>query len=230
MLTAESLKDTRLFVFDIDGTLINTGGAGGQAMRAAFAALWRDAVGFAGVEFSGRTDRALFKEALIASGLHGAAFTDDLRRFKRAYVRRLPGTLRSNKGSVLPGVETFLGRLADDGRATIALGTGNFRVGAGMKLRYYGIDQYFGGLGGFGDNSEDRALLIAEAIRAGKRKAGSRATVFVIGDTIHDMTAAKANNALAVGVTTGAASEAMLSGAGADIVLPTLEKAEKHLL
>jgi phosphoglycolate phosphatase len=224
------VKEKRLYLFDIDGTLINTGGAGGQAMRAAFAALWRDAIGFAGIEFSGRTDRALIKEALIASSLHGDNFEAELRRFKRAYFRRLNGTLRANDGVVLPGVVSFLECLRREKKATVALGTGNFRTGAGMKLTYYGINHYFGGLGGFGDHCEDRALMIGEAIRAAKRKTGAHTTTFVIGDTVHDITAAKANNVIAVGVTTGSASEAILSGAGADIVLASLEAAEKHLL
>jgi phosphoglycolate phosphatase-like HAD superfamily hydrolase len=99
-----------------------------------------------------------------------------------------------------------------------------------MKLTYYGLDHYFGGVGGFGDKVEDRALMIGEAIRMARRRAGKHATVFVIGDTIHDMTAAKANNVVAVGVTTGPASEEVLSKAGADIVLRTLESAADHLL
>ena len=224
------MKEKRLYLFDVDGTLINTGGAGGQAMRAAFSALWRDAIGFSGVEFSGRTDRALIKEALGASGLLTEGFEADLLRFKRAYVRRLPGTLRSNQGSVLAGVQGFLERLAGEDRATVALGTGNFRRGARMKLAYYGIEHHFRGLGGFGDHSEDRALMIGEAIRAARRRAGRHGSVFVIGDTIHDITAAKANHAIAVGVLTGSGSEDILSRAGADIVLETLESAADHLL
>ena len=227
---ADGLNEKRLYLFDIDGTLINTGGAGGQAMRASFAALWGRADGFAGIEFSGRTDRALIKEALVANGLDNGGFEADLRRFKRSYFRRLTRTLPANNGGVLPGVTSFLDRLKAEPNATVALGTGNFRLGAGMKLAHYGLKDYFAGLGGFGDNVEDRALMIADGIRSAQRRAGKHATVFVIGDTIHDMTAAKANHAIAVGVTTGPASEAVLSKAGADIVLSTLESAADRLL
>jgi phosphoglycolate phosphatase-like HAD superfamily hydrolase len=198
-------------------------------MKAAFAALWRRADGFDGIEFSGRTDRALLREALTVRGLDDGAFEADLRRFKRAYYRRLALTLPAHDGRVLPGVVPLLQRLSTDADAVIGLGTGNFRRSAGMKLRHYGIDGYFR-LGGFGDRAEDRALLIGEAIRAGRRTAGRQARVYVIGDTIHDITAAKANDVIAVGVATGPASEELLSKAGADIVLATLESAEKSLL
>jgi phosphoglycolate phosphatase-like HAD superfamily hydrolase len=197
-------------------------------MRLAFGAIWRRPDGFDNIEFSGRTDRALLKEAMVACGLHNGAFEDDLRRFKRAYFRRLTSTLPSNKGEVLPGVVPFLQELTDDSDAVVNLGTGNFRNSAGMKLRHYGLDHFFTG-GGFGDHVEDRALMIGAAIRAGRRIAGSRATVYVIGDTVHDITAARANNAVAVGVTTGPASEDVLSKAGADIVLATLQGAGKKL-
>jgi phosphoglycolate phosphatase-like HAD superfamily hydrolase len=211
----------RLYVFDIDGTLIATGGAGSGAMRAAFAALWRVEDGFRGVEFSGRTDRAILRDALAATGFLNGAFSTDLHRFKRAYLRRLPGTLASMHGTVLPGVVPLLDRLRRDESATIVLGTGNFRRGAMLKLGHYGLGHYFA-TGGFGDHMEDRATLIAQAIHAGRRRAGSSAEVLVIGDTIHDIAAAKANAAIAVGVATGPASEATLIAAGADIVLPTL--------
>ena len=228
----------RLYLFDIDGTLIATGGAGGAAMRAAFEAVWGLADGFRGVEFTGRTDRAILRDALIAAGLangapstgSGQAFADDLRRFKRAYFRRLPHSLRAaTQGRVLPGVEALLGRLAADDSATVALGTGNFRTSAGIKLRHYGLDSYFS-VGGFGDGTEDRAALIAQAIRNAGRAFGRHETVFVIGDTPHDVAAARAHDAVAVAVATGTASADALAEAGADIVLPTLESATAAIL
>jgi phosphoglycolate phosphatase-like HAD superfamily hydrolase len=218
------LTDRRLYLFDIDATLIATGGAGSAAMRAAFTALWGIEDGFIGIEFSGRTDRAILRDALAATSLGSGVFTADLQRFKRAYFRRLEGMLRVRDGRVLPGVVDFLDRLDADDSATIGLGTGNFRVSAGIKLRYYGIDGYFR-FGGFGDRSEQRADLIAQGIRAADRAAGRHGTVFVIGDTPHDINAAKANNAIAVGVATGTVSEEDLALAGADYVYPTLEAA-----
>ncbi len=219
----------RLFLFDIDGTLIQTGGAGSKAMQIAFAALWRREDGFARIEFSGRTDRAILRDALFAQACSDNLFDDDVRRFKRAYFRRLPQTLAACEGRVLPGVPRLLETLSSQPGASVGLSTGNFRTSAGLKLRHYGIDSYFR-FGGFGDRVEERPALVEIAMRAARRAFGNHATVFVIGDTVHDITSAKAHNAVAVGVTTGPSNAEELSRAGADIVLDTLEGAEKALL
>jgi len=216
----------RLYLFDIDGTLISTGGAGSGAMRAAFSALWGVADGFAAVEFSGRSDRAILRDALVAAGPGDGAFADHLRRFKRAYFRRLPGSLAAHAGTVLPGVVPFLDALSADADATLCLGTGNFRASAAMKLRHFGIDGYFGAGGGFGDRAEDRARLVAEGIAAANRRFGRHTRTFVIGDTPHDVRAARANGAVAVGVSTGTATAAELAAAGADLVLADLVGAD----
>ena len=122
----------------------------------------------------------------------------------------------------------LLEALSEDGDATLMLGTGNFRTSAGIKLRHFGIDRYFRG-GGFGDRTGHRPTLVGQGIRAANRIAGKHATVFVIGDTVHDVTAAKANNAVAVAVATGVAPRSDLEAAGADIVLDTLEEAMEHI-
>ncbi|HLF71989.1 MAG TPA: HAD family hydrolase [Dehalococcoidia bacterium] len=218
----------RLYLFDIDGTLVNTGGAGSAAMRAAFAAIWGVEDGFRNVEFTGRSDLAIFQDALDAAIENGDDFPAAMRRFKRAYFRRLPGTLAAFDGRVLPGVPSLLEALSRDSDATLALGTGNFRTGAMHKLRHYGIDRYFRH-GGFGDRTGDRPTLVAQGISAATRAHGRHTTVFVIGDTPHDVTAGKANDAIAVGVATGRHSEAELDAAGADIVLATLEDALRLL-
>ena len=214
------MRDRRLFLFDIDGTMITTGGAGGKAMRSAFMALWENHGAFANIEFSGRTDYAIFKQALTQAGLYSDDFPADLQRFRRAYYRRLPASLAANQGVVLPGVVDLLDRLSRE-NATLAVGTGNFRTGAFHKLRHYGLNHYFQA-GGFGDGTEDRAELIARGIRAANRLAGRHDSIFVIGDTVHDVTAAKVNGAIAIAVTTGSVSEEALSTAGADAVLPNL--------
>jgi phosphoglycolate phosphatase-like HAD superfamily hydrolase len=219
-----TINSRRLYLWDIDGTLITSGGAGSGAMRAAFAAIWRRDDGFDNIEFSGRTDRWLFRQAHAGCGFDETEFAPDLARFKRAYRRRLHQTLRSCHGRVLPGVVDTLDHLAQDSNATLAVGSGNFRSTAAIKLGYYNLAHYFR-TGGFGDNTDDRAELIAIARRAAERLAGRHGTVFVIGDTVHDVAAAKANGFVAVAVATGTADADTLSAAGADVVLPSLESA-----
>jgi phosphoglycolate phosphatase-like HAD superfamily hydrolase len=218
------LKDKRLYLFDIDGTLITTGGAGGAAMRSAFASIYGLDDAFRSIEFSGRSDFAIFEDALRHAGVSDEEFAEAMRKFKRVYYRHLPRSLKKHEGRVLPGVEAVLDGLVRESNATVALGTGNFRNSAGMKLKHYGIAHYFSG-GGFGDRTGHRPTLIAQGIASANRARGKHQTVFVIGDTVHDVTAAKANNAVAVAVATGTASQDELIAAGADIVLPTMETA-----
>ena len=222
------MNSKRLYLFDIDGTLLNSGGAGSAAMRAAFERVYGIEDGFAKVEFSGRSDLAIITDALEAIGVCGDDLAEAVRRFKRAYYHALPPMLIDRKGTVLPGVNQLLEDLSCDDGCTLMLGTGNFRTSAGIKLRHFGIDRYFRG-GGFGDRTGHRPTLVGQGIRAANRMAGKHGTVFVIGDTVHDVTAAKANNAVAVAVATGLASRADLEAAGADIVLDTLEEAMAHI-
>jgi phosphoglycolate phosphatase-like HAD superfamily hydrolase len=224
------LKDRRLYLWDIDGTLINSGGAGSAAMRQAFEALWKRDDGFANIEFSGRTDYAIFRGVSRAAGHADEDFAANMKRFKPAYFRRLPAMLHSKSGRILPAVESVLTELAQDDRATQALGTGNYRTGARLKLRHYGLEGYFDFRGaGFGDKTDDRPTMIGDAVRSANRIYGRHHTVFVIGDTQHDVEAAKLNGLVAIAVCTGTASAEELAHAGADIVLPDLNEALKHL-
>jgi phosphoglycolate phosphatase len=224
------LKDRRLYLWDIDGTLINSGGAGGAAMRQAFEALWKRDDGFYDIEFSGRTDYAIFSGVSRAVGHPEEAFAANMKRFKRAYFRRLPAMLHAKTGRVLPGVETALTKLTGDDRATNMLGTGNYRGGARLKLRHYSLDRFFDFRGaGFGDNTDDRPTMIGDAVRSANRLYGKHHTVFVIGDTEHDVEAAKVNGLVAIAVTTGTATERQLAAAGADVVVSSIEAAMKHL-
>jgi phosphoglycolate phosphatase-like HAD superfamily hydrolase len=217
----------RLYLFDIDGTLLSTGGSGRTAMAHAFEAVFGVKDGFKGVEFTGRSDLAIAHDAfrLAALGSNGD-LADLLRRFKHAYYRHLPGLLRESTGRLLPGVEETLRRLNADENATVSLGTGNFRASARIKLRHYGIQQHFR-LGGFGDRTTVRAEIIEQGIRAANRAAGRHGTVYVIGDTVHDIAAAKANGAVAVGVATGLPTRAELESASPDLLLDTLDDAAR---
>ncbi len=206
---------TRLLLFDVDNTLLWSGGAGGKAMGLAFRDLFGIEDGFKRVEFSGRTDRYILTTALRQHGIDGD-FDEHQVRFLERYFTHLPQALRERQGKLMPGFPALLDALAKQPHVRLGLATGNFSRAAQMKLAHYGIDGYFSG-GGFGEESEDRAVIVRRAIeRLGEGLPGAEAVV--IGDTPHDISSAKANGAVAVGVATGGHSVEQLKESGADFV------------
>jgi len=231
-----------LFLFDVDYTLLYTGGAGLRAMNLAFQELYGLADGFRGIPFAGRTDIALFRDALARQGLLDGTFPRQLARFRTLYHRHLARTLKETQGQVLPGVQELLAALRGRG-AYLGLATGNFRRGALLKLRHYGLEGYFlyspdGAAGpagaapprpllagAFGDDAEERERIVALAARRLARRARrplQECRLYVVGDTPEDIAAARASGATAVAVATGKHSLQELSQAGADLLFPTL--------
>ncbi len=207
----------RLVLFDIDNTLLWTGGAGTLAMARAFRDLYGVEDAFRNVEFSGRTDTAILKTALSLHSLLDGDLPLQVERFKASYVVHLRDTVRETTGGrVLPGISPLLDDLVQRDGVRLGLATGNFHGGAEVKLTHYGLRDYFR-TGGFGEDSEDRSLVVGKAIeRTGG--AGFSGPAVVIGDTVHDITAARANGAFALGVATGRTSADELAEAGADAV------------
>jgi len=219
----------RLYLFDIDGTLLSTRGAASHAMGLAFERVFGVKDGFRDVTFTGRSDLAILQDGLANAGLAAADVSRLARRFKAAYMRILPGVLVEKAAGVLhDGVVQLVQQLNADPDATVSLGTGNFRASSRLKLQHYGIAEHFR-FGGFGDRTTVRAEIIEQGIRAANRAVGKHGTVFVIGDTIHDIAAAKANGAVAVAVTTGLPTREELAASSPDILLDTLEGAEAYL-
>jgi phosphoglycolate phosphatase len=220
----------RLVLFDVDNTLLYSGGAGSLAMDRAFREVFGIQDGFRNVEFTGRTDTAILRDALVQHGLP-RSFQESLERFKDAYFQHLPATLREVKGRVMPGVPELLAALEAQGQVGLGLSTGNFRQGAMMKLAHYGLGRLFAD-GGFGDDAEDRALVVKTAI---ERMAGSsplpegNRSVFVVGDTPLDIDSATANGARALAVATGRHSMEELRAAGADLLFADLSDTQEVL-
>ncbi len=211
-------------LWDIDNTLLYTGGAGSRAMARAFVDLYGASDAFKRIEFSGRTDTAIFFDAARAHGLPEASWVLERDRFREAYVPHLRAALAESGGSggLMPGVRQLLDALAQIDGVRQGLGTGNFRGGGELKLHHYGIGGYFPGMpGGFGEDSESRDEVIGVAIE--RMSNGRRpARVVVIGDTPHDVTAARANGAFALAVATGRNDVAELAACGADAVMADL--------
>jgi len=215
---------TTLVLFDVDGTLLLTGGAGVRAMNRAFESLHGVADAFAGVRMAGRTDQALILDAFARFGLRvdGSwlpAFRD---RYCALLEEEIVGPAPGK--CLMPGVRDALQAL--DGRPDVALGlvTGNFAEGARIKLGHFDLAHYFG-FGAFADDAVDRNALVPIALaRAAER--GLRAVapdrVFVVGDTPADVACALAGGVRAVGVATGPFDTAALAASGAHAALADL--------
>lgn len=222
---------TTIVLWDIDNTLLFTGGAGSLGMTRAFRDLYGIDDAFGRVEFSGRTDTAIFRDAALAHGIARAPaeLASQQLRFADAYIAHLQAVLSEVQGGrLMPGVGHVLEVL--DARTDVVqgLGTGNFRRGGELKLRHFAIDGFFPGcVGGFGEDSELRGEVIRLGIERLRNGSERPARVVIIGDTPHDVAAARANGAFALGVATGRDSTQGLLACGADIALDDLSDVER---
>ncbi len=213
-----------LFLFDIDGTLVSTGGAGIAALEAGLA----EEFGIGGciekLTLSGRTDRAIATDLLRLSGL---ADSDENRsRLQEAYLRHLPSCLHRLRGRILPGVVELLERLRQRPNTMIGLLTGNIRHGARIKLGHFGLAEHFA-FGGFGDRHLDRDEVAREALAAWQEHVGYNSSpqcIWVIGDTPHDITCARAIAARSVAVATGWHPREELANYRPDVLLDDLTR------
>ena len=188
-------------LFDIDGTLIASGGAGKAALEAALAEEFGVPHIIDKLELSGRTDRAIICDLFR---LHVIDDTpENHARLRDAYLGHLPSYLHA--GRVLPGIAELLAHLAERDDVALGLLTGNVREGAKVKLGYFGLFDYFR-FGGYGDHHLDRDDVAREALAEVRRQLNGTACperIWVIGDTPLDIRCARAIGARAVAVATG---------------------------
>lgn len=225
----------KLLLFDIDGTLVDTGGAGLMALRDGFHEAFPQhrEDEFPPLELGGATDHG------VAMGLFEHFGLDDhlehRDRFFRAYTVRLEQGLAAHsvigKARVLPGVTDLLARLSARGEHRVAVLTGNLREGARIKLRHFGIDHHFSlEAGAYGDDHHDRNELGPIAHRRAAAFFGEEFApedIVVIGDTLRDIACARAFGARVLAVATGAASrEALEKGRPDGLVEDLTEIAE----
>ena len=211
-----------LCLFDIDGTLLASGGAGKTAMEMALAEEFGVAVQDHKVPFSGRTDRAITRDLFRVHGIPETP--ENSRRYLDCYLQLLPNCLHSHQGRVLPGIVELLTLLAQRPHVHMGLLTGNVRAGARIKLDHYGLFDFFA-FGGFGDEHFDRDDVAREALAAARSHAGADVNLerfWVIGDTPLDIQCARAIGARVAAVATGWHSLQELAAARPDVVLTDL--------
>ncbi len=219
-----SARRPTVLLFDIDGTLIDSGGAGRRAMVHAFATTHGRPDATTGFSFAGMTDQGILRRALSAIGVEVTA--EAMAEVLSAYLEKLAIELESSEHyRVLPGVASLVAWLGELDGIALGLGTGNVKDGAFAKLRRGDIHHHFG-FGGFGCDAEDRTeLLRAGAVRGAARLGApvEACRVVVIGDTPKDVAAAMGIGAACVGVGTGGSAPADLVALGATWGVDTLE-------
>jgi phosphoglycolate phosphatase len=229
----------KLILFDIDGTLIVSGGAGARAMTRAFEDTWGLSDALRHVDVAGRTDNIIMEDALRATG--HVAEGETLERFKRVYCSYLRDELRSGRSSsdgaspnnstgngrpkcVLPGILPLLDALSMRPDVSLALLTGNFPESAEIKLRHFDLWRYFE-WGVFGNEATDRHDLLPIAIRRHLDRGAPSidpADVIIVGDTPHDISCAQRGGAKAIAVATGNFTLEALSGCRPDVLVTDL--------
>jgi phosphoglycolate phosphatase-like HAD superfamily hydrolase len=231
----------RVFLFDIDGTLIATDKAGQHAMEGSFAAPAnvstagptaqpRPPRGKSPVPYAGRTDRSIVADHLRRAGLEDSH--ENFLRFAERFLSRLPAALASRRGRVLPGVIDTLERLAGLPDACVGLLTGNLRRAARIKLTHFGLDRYFyvqgEPLGAFGDDHHDRDDVAREALADVRRRVRADIDpeqIWIVGDTPRDVRCGRAIGARVLAVATGGYSLAELRAARPDVMVTDLADA-----
>ncbi|HVJ21489.1 MAG TPA: HAD family hydrolase [Polyangiaceae bacterium] len=203
-------------LFDIDGTLITTGGVGRKAIEVAFERRYsrRDACTF---PFDGMTDKLIARLGLEAIGVEPTSAEIDALLVEYVEVLKLEVAAADSKTyRVHAGMEEAILAGREQGHA-VGLGTGNLRAGARVKLERVDVYKYFP-FGGFGCDAEERALVIRRGAERGAEQLGvplEECRVVVIGDTPKDVAAAQAIGAESIGVATGSYSVEALLGCGA---------------
>jgi len=222
---------TKVILFDIDGTLVLTGGAGVRGMARAFEQLFSVPDAFKTIDVPGRTDSWILAAALA---LHGVACdAAGAARFREVYLGHLREELQrpGPRKGMMPGVDLLLDTLQQRDDVYLALLTGNYEEAARLKLEYFDLWRYFR-CGAFGDGALERNGLLPKALTRIRECGGPTVAardVIVVGDTPLDVACAAAGGARSIAVATGGYDADALRATDADLVLDDLSDVDRVL-
>jgi phosphoglycolate phosphatase len=220
----------KLVLFDIDGTLVDSG----KQPRRAFAEALMEVYGESGdvytYEFSGKTDPRIMLDLLVGAGRSRDDVVSWLHAARDAYLERLDAILVRERMRLLPGLPELLDALA--GRDDVALGllTGNFERGARIKLARFDLNRYFP-FGSFGDDRFDRDELPPVALERAKEVLGRSIhpdDAVIVGDSLLDISCARAHGLKCLAVATGWTSSEKLAAARPDWLVDDLAGLSDH--
>ncbi|TWH45583.1 HAD family hydrolase [Sporomusa sp. KB1] len=200
----------KILFWDIDGTLIRTAKAGLYAFAQATTELWGSAVDFDTLTTAGMTDNYIARQIIeVSSGRE--ASRSEIDRLCRRYEELLPRELAARKGLVLPEAANILACLHERDDYKLLLLTGNSKIGAQIKLKYFALDRYFDfASSAFAEQFERRSDIANSALEIVHANWGDQHKIYVIGDTPHDIECGKGIGAHTIGVATGRYSLAEL--------------------
>ena len=216
-----------LVLFDIDGTLLRTDGAGLEAMQEAAQELLGTAVTFGGIPTAGRLDPLIWRDLAALNGIADADGIHDV--FRTRYAAHLGRRLReSGCARIMPGVAELVTTLQGVETCVLGLLTGNYEETGRMKVEAIGLEPEWFPVTAWGDEGSHRRDLPPVAMRRYEAHVGRSVPpekVVIIGDTPHDVDCAKAHGCRVIGVATGMYGAAELADAGADLAVEDLSDA-----
>jgi phosphoglycolate phosphatase-like HAD superfamily hydrolase len=219
-------------LFDVDLTLVDAKRSGSKAMRRAFSELWGWDDALDGVPMGGRTDRAIFHDAVTAARGRDpdpGELEAMQERFEALYYRLLEAQLRETPAEPCPGIPALLERIEQVTHLAPGLATGNFVKGASLKVRSAGVDPGRFAYGAYGDESENRDEIVALALDRARAYAGANPVPVILGDTPLDHAAARANGARSALVGTGLCAYGELTVLEPDFIAPSLADPDPFL-
>lgn len=223
--------DSKLLLFDIDGTLLKTGSAGDISIRTVVSEIFKQEINLSDIAFAGRTDRLIIADIVnkYQKSQNELELNEAIDLILTKYLRTFKQQLSINNTiKLLAGVETLLEKLNEIDTFHLGIVTGNVRLGAKLKLNGAGIADYFT-QGAFGDDFRNRNLLPPLAVRRSAQQyevTYQPQNIWVIGDTIYDIQCGKVNNYKTLAVETGGNTREELEKNKPDFILKSLENTE----